>query len=81
MWSLNHKNKFEVEEVREFLKKFDLEFDVGVDYTVVIRENDDIIATASKEKNIIKCFAVDSNYQGLGLTNKLLTAIKNKLIE
>ena len=53
MWSLNHKNKFEVEEVREFLKKFDLEFDVGVDYTVVIRENDDIIATASKEKNII----------------------------
>ena len=81
MWSLNHKNKFEVEEVSKFLKKFDLEFDVGVDYTVVIRENDDIIATASKEKNIIKCFAVDSNYQGLGLTNKLLTAIKNKLIE
>lgn len=78
---LDYKNSFEIKEVKEFLKKFDLEFDNSVDYTGVIRQNEEIIATVSKDRNIIKDFAVDKNRQGEGLSNVLLTTIRNKLIE
>lgn len=78
---LDYKNSFEMRELKDFLKKFDLEFDSSVDYTVVIRQNEEIIATVSKDRNIIKDFAVDRNRQGEGLSNILLTEIRNKLIE
>ena len=50
---VNLSNPFEKKEVVDFLASFDLKYDENIDYTVVIRENDKIIATASKGKNII----------------------------
>lgn len=47
--SINLKSKYETEEVKEFLGKFNLKYE-DVDYTVVIRENEEIIATCSKKK-------------------------------
>ncbi|RRD40693.1 [citrate (pro-3S)-lyase] ligase [Leptotrichia sp. OH3620_COT-345] len=78
---LDYKNSFELRELKEFLEKFELEFDSSVDYTAVIRENEEIIATVSKDRNIIKDFAVDKSHQGKGLSNILLTEIRNKLVE
>ncbi|MDO5089739.1 MAG: [citrate (pro-3S)-lyase] ligase, partial [Leptotrichiaceae bacterium] len=78
---LDYKNSFEMRELKDFLRKFDLEFDSSVDYTGVIRQNEEIIATVSKDRNIIKDFAVDRNRQGEGLSNILLTEIRNRLIE
>lgn len=76
--NVNLKSKFEVKEVEAFLQRFDLKYD-DVDYSVVIKENDQIIATCSKKENILKCFAIDENYQGLGLSNNLISKVTEKL--
>lgn len=78
---VNLSNPFEIKEVTEFLAKFELKYDTNIDYTVVIRENDKIIATASKEKNIIKCFAIDPARQGEGISGSILTNITNKMFD
>lgn len=78
---VNLSNHFEIKEVTEFLAKFELKYDTNIDYTVVIRENDKIIATASKEKNIIKCFAIDPARQGEGISGFILTNITNKMFD
>lgn len=76
--SINLKSKYETEEVRKFLERFSLKYE-DVDYTVVIRENEEIIATCSKRDNVLKCFAIDENYQGLGLSNTLVSKVTEKL--
>ena len=78
---VNLSNPFEVKEVTEFLAKFELKYDPNIDYTVVIRENDKIIATASKGKNIIKCFAIDPAHQGEGISGSILTNVTNKMFD
>ncbi len=76
--SINLKSKYETDEVRKFLERFSLKYE-DVDYTVVIRENEEIIATCSKRDNVLKCFAIDENYQGLGLSNTLVSKVTEKL--
>ena len=76
--SINLKSQYERKEVEIFLQKFNLRYE-DVDYTVVIRENNDIIATCSKSENIIKCFAIDERYQGLGISNNLISKVTEKL--
>lgn len=78
---INLSNPNEIEEVREFLANFQLKYDNSVDYTIVARDNQKIIATASKEKNVVKCFAIDNSYQGEGLSTQLLTNIVNKMFD
>ena len=76
--SINLKSKYETNEVSKFLERFSLKYE-DVDYTVVIRENEEIIATCSKKENILKCFAINENYQGLGLSNNLISKVTEKL--
>ena len=76
--SINLKSKYETNEVSKFLERFSLKYE-DVDYTVVIRENEEIIATCSKKENILKCFAINENYQGLGLPNNLISKVTEKL--
>ena len=76
--SINLKSRYETNEVSEFLDKFNLKYE-DVDYTVVIKENDEIIATCSKKDNVLKCFAINENYQGLGLSNTLVSKVTQKL--
>ena len=76
--SVNLKSKYEINEVKNFLEGFSLKYE-DVDYTVVIRENEEIIATCSKKENILKCFAINENYQGLGLSNNLISKVTEKL--
>lgn len=75
------RNPAEVEEVKKFLKKFQLDFEENIDYTVAIRENGQIVATCSKSKDILKCFAIDPSMQGTGITNLLLKSIQDKLFK
>lgn len=79
--SINLKNAKEVKEVEEFLKKFDLTLDNNIDYTIVIKDNDEIKATCSKSKNVFKCFAISDDLRGEGIANRLVTAMNNKLFE
>ena len=78
---INLTNPFEVEEIRNFLKKFDLDYEKGIDYTVAVRENGKIVGTCSKSKNILKCFAVEDSMQGEGLTNIMIKNLQDKLFE
>lgn len=78
---LNLNNPNEIEEIKNFLADFQLKYASSVDYTVVARENQKIVATASKDKNIVKYFAIDNNYQGEGLSTQLLTSLINKMFD
>ena len=78
---VNLNNKISLDEVKEFLRRFDLDLDKNVDYTLVIRENGIIKATASKSKSVLKCFAISKELQGEGISNKLITALNDKLFE
>jgi len=78
---LHLNNPLEIVEVREFLSKFNLDYETDIDYTVVIRENHKIIATCSKSKDILKGFAIDENLQGQGITNLLIKNIQDRLFE
>lgn len=76
--TLNLNSKYQKNELKEFLKKFQLNFDETIDYSLVIRKDEEIVATASKSKNIIKCFAIDDSLRGEGVTNTLVTTLLNK---
>lgn len=78
---LNLNFPHEKKELESFLKKFDLKLDETLDFTIVVRENEEIVATASKSKNIIKCFAIDESLRGEGVTNLLVTNLLNKLFD
>lgn len=78
---INLNNKKEVEEVKAFLNKNNLDFDKNVDYTVVIRENNEIKATCSKSGEVLKCFAISEELRGNGISEKLITELNNKLFE
>ncbi|WP_067140551.1 [citrate (pro-3S)-lyase] ligase [Oceanivirga salmonicida] len=79
---LDKNNKYELEQLKSFLNTLDLDYDIFCDYTISLLNDDyKIIATVSKEKNIIKCFGVAKEYQGEGYANKLLTIIHNKILD
>ncbi|MBK5240842.1 [citrate (pro-3S)-lyase] ligase [Clostridium sp.] len=78
---INLKDKDRVKEVKDFLLKFNLKFDDNADYTIVIRQNDEIKATCSKAKNVFKCFAVSDDLRGAGVSAMLMGAISDRLFE
>ena len=78
---INLTNPFEVEEVSKLLKKFDLDFEEGIDYSVAVRDNGRIVGTCSKAKDVLKCFAVEDSMQGEGLTNIMIKKLQDKLFE
>lgn len=79
---VNYKSKLEMGEVRDFLRKNNLNFDEECDYTIVLRNsNDEILATVSKTKNILKCFAIDESLRGEGVSGTLITEILNRMFD
>lgn len=60
----------------DFLTKMDLDPDPGIEKTVLIWENEEIIATGSRQQNVLKCIAIDPMHQGEGLTATLLTQLR-----
>lgn len=79
--SINLKDIRERGEVESFLEKFELKLDNDVDYTLVIKENNKIKATCSKSGKVLKCFAVDYDMRGEGVTASLISALIDKLFE
>ncbi|WP_342269301.1 hypothetical protein [Spiroplasma endosymbiont of Aspidapion aeneum] len=84
-------NNFEIEELdltnsqkynelSEFLLRFDLKID-NIDYTIVFRDDNNIIATVSKYGNLIKCSAICEKYTGRNLLNTLITKMFYKINE
>lgn len=61
---------------QQFLNRAGLEADPLMESTVLIWEDNDLIATGSRQGNLLKCIAVDPLHQGEGLTATLLTALR-----
>ncbi|GAA0181038.1 [citrate (pro-3S)-lyase] ligase [Clostridium sediminicola] len=74
-------DEYERKELEEFLKHYDLSFDKDIDYSLAIRIEQKIIATCSKAKNVLKCFAVSEKMRGEGLTSILVSRMLDKLFE
>ncbi|TGE39649.1 [citrate (pro-3S)-lyase] ligase [Desulfosporosinus fructosivorans] len=80
---VNLKDRVAREEVEVFLQGFDLVLDQDVDYTLIIRDGvsggGNILATCSKAKSVLKCFAVKEEFRGEGLTASLISSLIDKL--
>ena len=61
---------------QEFLNRAGLEPDLQVERTALVWEDGDLIATGSRQGNLLKCIAVDDAHQGEGLTGTLLTQLR-----
>lgn len=64
----------ELEQLKSFLNRMELEYDQGIEYSLcLLNEDDEILATGSVEQNVLKCIAVDENVQGQGLSGRILS--------
>lgn len=69
--------KGQKKEVEDFLQKHNLILDQDVELTYVLRstQNEKIVATASAAGKVLKCFAVDQDFQGEGFSNRLVSEL------
>ncbi|MGF7109784.1 citrate lyase ligase [Treponema pedis] len=67
---LNQKEKFISLLEQNGLREDSLESLYGI-----FDDADNLLACGGREKNILKCFAVNSKFQGLGLTDEILSAL------
>lgn len=59
-----------------FLRRAGLEPDENVQRTVLVWDDGELIATGSRQGNLLKCIAVDDSRQGEGITATLITALR-----
>ena len=59
-----------------FLQKLALAADEAVEATCLVWEDGTLIATGSRQENILKCIAVDPMHQGEDLTATVLTSLR-----
>ena len=67
----------ELARLKEFLLEQNLSYDESITYTVVLEDDEKIVATGSVEKNILKCIAVSNEYQG----KNILSLVVSDLIQ
>jgi len=60
----------------DFLAKAGLEADRNVERTALVWDEGELIATGSRQGNLLKCIAVDDARQGEGLTATVLTSLR-----
>lgn len=66
----------ELENLKQFLRKMDLDYDESIEYSVCILNDEyEIIASGSVDFNVIKCVAVDPGYQGQGLSAQVISQL------
>jgi len=69
------------EEVIRFLEHHQLELEKSVEYTAVLWHHQKIVGTCSYDGCVLKSFAVQHCYQGLGVASMLLTHMINTLFD
>jgi len=71
-------DKMSRRKVKNFLANQGLDFDEEVQYTIALFDEDRMIATGSMDEAVLKCIAIDENYQGLALTNQIISGLINE---
>lgn len=72
---INLNISFQKEKLILFLAQNGLIFDSLESAYCIFNEAEEIIASGGREKNILKCFAVNPVYKGLGLTGEIISAL------
>lgn len=72
-------DKSEFIKIKALLAKNGLTMEPNLTETLYIEENDEVIATISREQNILKCLAVDERYQNENYASRLVTEMINSL--
>lgn len=71
-----------LEELKEFLARAGLRYDQRIQFTVLLRdEEDEIIAAGSLQDGVIKCVAAAPERRGEGLMAAVLTALRREALE
>lgn len=63
---------------KSFLKEAELEADPCCEQTVLVWDEGELVATGSRDRNLLKCIAVSKERQGEGITATLLTALRKE---
>ncbi len=75
--TINLGRNFEKQKVIMFLKEHDLLFEEDIDYTIGVYQEDILIGTGSLSRNVLKCIAVNSDFQGEGIFNRIVSQLIN----
>ncbi len=68
--------------LKNFLEKNNLVYDDKISFSIIILDySNNIIATGSLDKNIIKCVAIDTNYRNENLTSTVISHLINESIK
>ncbi|MCR5288859.1 MAG: [citrate (pro-3S)-lyase] ligase [Treponema sp.] len=65
----------------EFLKQEELDYDEAITYSVVLWDDERIIASGSCQNNILKCIAVSKDYQGKNLLAPIMSQLFQHMFE
>ncbi|MCX5773063.1 MAG: [citrate (pro-3S)-lyase] ligase [Fusobacteria bacterium] len=71
-------DKIERNNAKAFLNHFELEYEEGIDTTINLYINSELVGTGSKEKDVFKCFAIAKSIQGSGALSKLLSILQSE---
>lgn len=66
--------------LQQFLAQMGLAYDQGITYSVLLLEEDEIVATGSIQANVLKCIAVSPAHQGMGHMATVVTALLGELV-
>ncbi len=75
------KSESKIKSIKEFLDKFSLKFEEDIDYSVIIKDKNQIIGTCSKSGNIVKCLAIMEDYRGYGISIKLMNNVMDRIFQ
>ena len=62
-----------------FLEKHDFEYEYDITYSILVYDNDLLVATSSVANNVMKCFLVIKEYKNQNITNLMFSHLVNYL--
>lgn len=62
-----------------FLHKNNLEYELDINYSILVYDKEDLIATASIANNVMKCFLVHEDYKNQNITNLMFSHLVHEL--
>ena len=62
-----------------FLNEYDLDYELDIDYSILVYFENDLIATASLANNVMKCFLVSRDFVGQNITVLMFSHLVNIL--
>lgn len=76
--SVSHLDEVKKQIWQDFLICAGLQPDENWEQTVLLWENEQLIATGSRQENLLKCIAVDQAHQGEGLLATVITSLRQE---